>query len=124
LLAGAPMRQEGGVARRARVTLDVKATPFGTYDQAVIAAIQKRWYDLLDETSVVPRTGKVVITFRLHSDGRITNLQVVEEDVGDILTVLCRRGISDPSPFAPWPSEMRRVVGRDYRDLRFTFFYL
>ena len=124
-LAGQKMKQDGGVKRRALISsLDVKATPFGAYDAAIIAAIQKRWYDLLDESNFPPRTGKVVVEFRLYSDGRITDLKVTEEDVGDILTVFCRRAISDPAPYAPWPSDMRRMVGKEYRDVKFTFYYL
>jgi membrane protein involved in colicin uptake len=124
LMAGRKMKQEGGVRRRASVSLDVKGTAFGSYDAAIIAAIQQRWYDLLDESSFPPRTGKVVIEFRLYYDGRITDLRVTEEDVGDILTVFCRRAISDPAPYAPWPSDMRRMVGKEYREVKFTFFYL
>jgi outer membrane biosynthesis protein TonB len=127
LMTGEKMRQEGGVRRRALMSsLDVKATPFGAYDAAVIAAIQKRWYDLLDESSFAPRTGKVAIEFRMHYDGRITDLKIVEVEpgVGELLALYCRRAISDPAPFAPWPSDMRRMIGRDYRDVKFSFFYL
>jgi outer membrane biosynthesis protein TonB len=124
-MAGKKMKQEGGIKRVHLVaSLDVKATPFGAYDAAIIAAIQKRWYDLLDQSTFPPRTGRVVIEFRLYSDGRITDLKVTEEDVGDILTVYCRRAISDPAPYGPWPSDMRRMIGKEYRDVKFTFYYL
>jgi hypothetical protein len=66
----------------------------------------------------------VGIEFRLHYDGRITDVRVVEQDVGELLSLYCRRAVSDPAPFAPWPTEMRQMVGRDYRDVRFTFYYL
>ncbi|HKS37756.1 MAG TPA: hypothetical protein VJW76_11240 [Verrucomicrobiae bacterium] len=124
-MAGKKTKQDGGV-RRAQIvaSLDVKATPFGAYDAAIIAAIQKRWYDLLDQSTFPPRTGRVVIEFRLYADGRITDLKVTEEDVGDILTVYCRRAISDPAPYGPWPSDMRRMIGKEYRDVKFTFYYL
>jgi outer membrane biosynthesis protein TonB len=124
LLAGQRMRQDGGVRRRGQVSLDAKATPFGDYDAAIIASIQQRWYDILDEGASSTRSGKVGIEFRLHYDGRITDLRVVEQDVGELLTLFCRRAISDPAPFARWPNEMRQMVGRDYRDVRFTFYYL
>jgi hypothetical protein len=124
LLAGQRMRQEGGVRRRGQVSLDAKATPFGAYDAAIIAAIQQRWYDILDEGTSSTRTGKVGVEFRLHYDGRITDLRVVEQDVGELLTLFCRRAISDPAPFAPWGNEMRQMIGRDYRDVRFTFYYM
>ena len=124
-MAGRKMKQDGGVKRAQIVaSLDVKATSFGAYDAAIIAAIQKRWYDLLDQSTFPPRTGQVVIEFRLYADGRITDLKVTEEDVGDILTVYCRRAISDPAPYGPWPSDMRRMIGKEYRDVKFTFYYL
>lgn len=124
MLAGQRMRQDGGVARRGKVSLDARATPFGAYDAAIIASIQQRWFDILDEGGSSTRTGKVGIEFRLHYDGRITDVRVVDQDVGELLTLYCRRAVSDPAPFAPWPSEMRQMVGRDYRDVRFTFYYL
>jgi hypothetical protein len=124
LLAGNRMRQDGGVQRRGSIAVDVKATPFGAYDAAIIHAIQQRWYDILDESTILSRSGKVVIEFRIHFDGRVTDLRVIDQDVGELLSLFCRRAISDPAPFAPWPSDMRRMVGKDYRDVRFTFYYM
>jgi hypothetical protein len=118
------MRQEGGVRRIGAVSVDAKATPFGAYDAAIIRVIQQRWYDILDESTILTRSGKVVVEFRIHQDGRVTDLKVVDEDVGELLSLFCRRAISDPAPFAAWPSDMRRMVGRDYRDVRFTFYYM
>lgn len=124
VIQGEKMKQEGGVKNRgSMVSLDVKGTTFGAYDEAIIAAIQRRWYDILEESNLPTRTGRVVIEFHLHADGRITNLKVVDEDVGDILAVYCRRAISDPAPFAPWPGDMRRQVGKEFREIRFSFFY-
>jgi hypothetical protein len=124
LLAGERMRQDGGVRRPGHVAFNVKATPFGEYDGAIIRAIEQRWYGILDESAFVTRSGKVVVEFRIHYDGRVTDLKVVEQDVGELLSLYCRRAISDPAPFGPWPSDMRRMVGRDYRDVRFTFHYM
>ncbi len=121
------MKQEGGVRlNRISTSFDTKATPFGAYDAALIAAIQQRWYDVLDENDnkYAPRPGKVIIDFRLHPDGRVSNVKVAEQDVGDILALYCRKAISDPAPYAPWPNDMRRSIGQDYRDVRFTFFYM
>jgi hypothetical protein len=124
LLAGNRMRQDGGVQRRGSISVDVKATPFGAYDAAIIRAIQQRWYDILDESTILTRSGKVVVEFRIHFDGRVTDLRVIDQDVGELLSLFCRRAISDPAPFAAWPSDMRRMVGKDYRDVRFTFYYM
>jgi len=123
LLAGETMKQDGGVPRRGRVSLDVKATPFGSYDAAFIAAVQQRWYDLLDNSRLAQRSGKVVLEFRLTHDGRITDMRVGENEVGDILSVLCQRAVTDPAPYAKWPSDMRRAIGKLYREVVFTFYY-
>jgi hypothetical protein len=124
-IAGEKMKQEGGVKRRAIIaSMDTKATPFGSYDAAIIAAIQKRWYDILDSGDHVRgRSGKVVIDFHLMPDGRVTAVRMSESDVGDLLALICERSIIDPSPFDPWPSDLRRLVQGDYREVRFTFYY-
>ncbi|MDB6016535.1 MAG: hypothetical protein JWR19_1024 [Pedosphaera sp.] len=124
-LAGEKMRQDGGVKRRAVVTsLGAKESPFGDYDGVLIRAIQAHWYDLLNEQAFArDRTGRVTLEFRLNYDGRITDMRVIENGVDEVLSVLCQRAITDPSPYAPWPSDMRRLIGADYREVRFTFFY-
>lgn len=123
-MAGERMKQNGGVSQRGKVSLDVKGTPFGAYDAYIIAAIQKRWYDLLDERDFArDRTGRVVLEFRLHHDGRVSDMTTSETTVGDLLAYICQKAVLDPSPFERWPSDMRRLVGGDFREVRFTFYY-
>jgi hypothetical protein len=118
------MKQEGGVKRSGSVSLDVKGTPFGAYDAAIVAAVQQRWYDLLDERKYASDgTGKVVLEFRLNHDGKISNMKTTESDVNDLLNLLCQRAVLDPSPYARWPDDMRRLVGGNFREVRFTFYY-
>jgi outer membrane biosynthesis protein TonB len=124
-LSGEKMKQEGGV-KRARITssLDVRASPFGNYDAAIIAAVQNRWYDLLDRRQYArDRIGKVTLRFRLNSDGSITELEFVENTVDLALGLLCQSAIKDPSPYGRWPMDMRRIVGAEYREVTFTFYY-
>jgi len=124
-LAGRKMKQEGGVRRLSTLsTLDVKASPFGDYDRAIIVAIQNRWFDLLDMRGFGhEKSGKVVLEFRLHYDGRISNMYVAENTVDEMLSLLCQKAVMDPAPYARWPSDMRRMIGANYRDVRFSFYY-
>jgi outer membrane biosynthesis protein TonB len=124
-IAGERMKQPGGVKRFSlEPSLDVKATPFGSYDALIIAAIQKRWYDLLASRDYAANySGKVIVEFRLNSDGRVTDMKVTENSVTEILALLCQRAVQDPAPFEPWPADLRRMVGRNYREVRFTFYY-
>ena len=117
------MKQEGGVRDRGQFALAVARTPFGSYDAALVAAVQQRWYDLLDNTQFAQHSGRVILEFRLYYDGRITDMKVDGNEVGEILGTLCQRAVLDPSPFAQWPSDMRRAIGKNYRDVMFTFFY-
>jgi hypothetical protein len=124
-LAGQKMKQEGGTKRRLEFTsLDAKATPFGDYDAAFIEAVESRWFSLLDNMSYDGyRRGRVVLKFRLNYDGRITDMQVVDSNVGETLGLLCQKAVLDPAPFDKWPRELRLMVEKDYREIQFAFYY-
>ena len=124
-LVGQRMKQAGGVKRsRLESSLDVKETSFGLYDRKFIEAVQQRWYDLLEKGPFArDRTGQVKIAFRLNVDGRITNMQLLDENVGAVLALVCQRAVLDPQPYGPWPSEMKKAMGQTYREVTFTFYY-
>lgn len=124
-LIGQKMFQEGGVKRFSVVpSLDTKGSPLGGYDARFVAAVQQCWYALLEEQRYsLDRLGKVVVTFRLTAEGRITDMRVEESNVGEIYTTLCQLAITKPAPYEKWPTDVRRLVGNDYRDIRFTFYY-
>lgn len=125
IIEGKTMKQDGGVARSAEVALlDVEGKSFGAYDAGVVAAIQSRWYGLLEDRQyALERSGRVVLEFRLQQDGRITDMKVLDNDVGDFWALICQKAVEDPAPYPKWPAEMRREIGRDYREVRFTFHY-
>ncbi len=112
-LPGEKMKQDGGVSRRHEIaSLDTKATPFGEYDAALVEAISQRWFTLLDERDYASDSrGKVVLQFRLHYDGRITDMSMAENTTGEVLGLICQKAVLDPAPFAAWPSDMRRTLG-------------
>lgn len=123
MTVGERMKQQGGVRNMGSVSLDVKATAFGAYDAAFIAAVQDRWYTVLDAYPYALRSGKVVLHFKLMQDGRILELKVREDTVGELQSLFCQRAIKEPSPYAPWPSDMRRMIGDTFREVTFTFYY-
>ena len=122
---GVELRQDGGVPNvKLSASFDVKATPFGQYDSDFVDAVTYRWYSLLDSQQfALDRTGKVMLRFHLNYDGTITDMAVLENTVGDLLGYVCQKAIKDPSPYKPWPEDMRRLVGANYREITFTFFY-
>ena len=134
-LVGERMKQESSVGRLGVSALDVRGMSFGAYDAAIIQAIQQRWYSLLQarpSTATSPRQaalaqltprGKVVIAFRMHSDGRVTNISLQESDLAGTYLSMCQQAIQDPAPYPKWPADMRRQLQADHRDVRFTFYY-
>jgi hypothetical protein len=124
-LPGPQMKEEGGVHRQAPVpSLDAKATPFGVYDAVFIEAVTQRWYDLLDSRQFArDRSGKVILRFHLNYDGRISDMKVMENTVGDVLGYVCQKAVMDPAPYAKWPTDMREMMNSDYREITFTFYY-
>jgi len=124
-VTGQKMKQDGGVRRHLDINaFDAKATLTGAYDQAMIDAIQQRWDTLLDERNfALDRSGKVVIAFTLHYDGRVSDVEIKSTSVGDTLAYVCRLAITDPAPYMAWPREMRLQIG-DERPITFTFSYI
>src|SRR6185312_365289 len=118
-LPGLKMLQNGGAARvNIAPSFDVKASPFGSYDQAFIEAVSQRWYDLLDSQNfALDRTGKVVVRFHLNYDGTISDMAVLQNTVGELLGTVCQDAIHDPAPFAQWSQEMRQQIGQTYREI-------
>ena len=122
-LIGEKMKQEGGVPRRGGISFDTRSTPYGEYDDALIQAIQDHWYSLLEQRDYASDSrGKVVLKFVLHYDGRVSDMSIAENTAGEVLGLICRKSVEDNSPFASWPTDMRRMLG-DLRHIQFTFYY-
>lgn len=124
-LVGQRMKQEGGAPRfRLQSTPDLMSTPFADYDARVIQAIQQRWFDLLGALPTARNArGRVVLEFYMHSDGSVKEVEVVEDSVGVIQSLVCQKAVSEPAPYGRWPDDMRRLIGDDRREVRFSFFY-
>jgi hypothetical protein len=123
-LPGQKMQQNGGVPRHGKALMDAIATPFGQYDRALIEAVQQRWDDLLDSQKfALDRRGKVTVTFHLNSDGSVTESKISSNSVGDLLGYVCQEAIEQAAPFGQWPGDMRRMIGANFREITFTFFY-
>ncbi len=112
-----------GVARIGVDAFNVAASPFGEYDQKMVRAVQSRWYALIEEYALYERSGTVTITFEVHEDGTVHNLQRMENLVGDLLASFCEKAILDSTPFEPLPDRLRLLLGNQPREASFTFYY-
>jgi len=115
---------DGGARQQHNASLAVQATGFGAYDRMLIDSVRYRWYDLLGNLSADGyRQGKVVIQFTLNYKGDVTDVNVGQNSVSEMLALMCEKAIRDPAPFGEWSREMRLAVGSDSRRITFTFFY-
>ena len=85
--------------------------------------ISQKWYGILDRNKhSVTKTGKVVIYFKLHSDGTVSDMKIKENNVTDFQADVCVRAIQTSAPFPEWPPEMVKKLGT-HKDVVFTFDY-
>jgi hypothetical protein len=121
---GVQMKQDGGVHQHAMIpSNDVKLTGFGDYDERFYEAVSQHWWDLIaSQNFALDRRGKVVLQFRLNYDGTITEMNVAQNEVGDLLGYVCQKAITDNAPFEHFSTDMRVKLG-DSRDCQFTFYY-
>ena len=124
-LPGQQLEQEGGVKRQLQwSSLDAKSTAFGAYDRAIVEAVTQRWYDLLDSRRfAMDRTGKVTLQFKLKADGSVAEMHTLENTVGEMLGYVCQSAVEEAAPFAQWPADMQRMIGANFREITFTFYY-
>jgi hypothetical protein len=124
-LPGLQMRQNGGVPNKQLISsLDVTGSPLGQYDQLIIEAVQQRWDDLLNSQQfALDRSGRVTLRFHLNYDGTVSDMTVLNNTVGELLSLVCQEAIEEAAPFAPWSGEMHRTIGANYREITFTFLY-
>ena len=92
---------------------------------AFIEAVTQRWYDLLDSQQFAhDRTGKVVLRFHLNYDGTITDMtDRCKTPSANCSGYVCQTPSTTPRRMRAWPADMRRMVGANYREITFTFYY-
>ena len=62
--------------------------------------------------------------FRLHEDGSVSDIRIVESTVRRVPEFLCRRAIRESAPFLKWsPVTKADLDGGDSMLIKFTFNY-
>ncbi|MEW6305550.1 MAG: sulfatase-like hydrolase/transferase [Verrucomicrobiota bacterium] len=113
---GVRARPAGGIV----VSIAANESTGGTHDMMAVAAVRERW-NLLRGTRPDPQPfGRATVAFRLHADGRVSNVRMEENSLGDQYRSLCEDAVSTAS-FRSWPADLRRRLDKDHRDLRITF---
>lgn len=123
LIHGPLAKSQGSALRRGQVALDATFSEFGEYEQQFYAALQAGWYQEIEFHQPIDTATRVVVRFKIRSDGTIIDTQVVTSNASEIATWICEAAITKRSPFRPWTKEMVKVFGNE-RVLTVSFRYL
>jgi hypothetical protein len=105
---------------------DARWSNYGEYLQRLIDTVQAQWDKLLSNAGSLPSPGThVVVTFRLKSDGTVSEILKVDGDAGKLGETYCASAITIPgtSPgYGKWTDDMIAMLG-EQQDLTFAFYY-
>jgi hypothetical protein len=126
-IPGERMKLEGASrVQRFSPSFNTEGTIWGSYDAKFIAIVKNQWYRFLDQhPEAFNWAGRVVVNFHLQYDGRITDFEGLENTSGEMQDYGAQKAITRDfgQPYDPWPPSARRMTDKDYRELRFTFYY-
>ena len=122
LVHGPLMRSKSSASRRGAIGIDATFSQFGEYEQQFYAAVQAGWYQEIDFFQPIDTSANVVVQFRIHSDGTVDEVKILQSTASEIATLICQTALTKLSPFRPWTKEMVEVFGQE-RVIEVTFSY-
>jgi TonB family protein len=84
------------------ISFDSKGVEFGPWIARFVAQVRRNWFIPMAAMSM---RGRVVITFNVHKDGRITDVTVARPSTVDAFTLSARNAILSSNPTVPLPLE-------------------
>ena len=109
---GLLLRRPVGVNRAGSIAVDARFSNYGDYTQRMMEAIQSSWWSIIERSRFegVSR-GNVIVRFRLHRDGTVTDAQVVGPEVTRVMTLACKDAVMAPAPYDIWRADMVAMYG-------------
>jgi TonB family protein len=84
------------------INFDSKGVEFGPWIARFVAQVRRNWFIPMAAMSL---KGRVVITFNVHKDGRITDVTVARPSTVEAFTLSARNAILASNPTVPLPPE-------------------
>jgi hypothetical protein len=103
-------------------SLTAKDPAFRDYFRNMADIVNDHWQELL-KSQTWDVSGKVVLSFRLHSDGTISDIKIKHNEVSDLLGNICVAALFVRWDFPIWTPEMRVARPDGFANLEFTFYY-
>jgi TonB family protein len=98
------------------IQFDTKGVEFGPWIRRFVAQVKRNWFVPYAAMSL---RGHVVLTFNVHKDGRITDLQIVQPSTVDAFNNAAFNALTSSNPTMPLPPE----YPSDRAFFTVTFFY-
>ncbi len=108
----------GGGAFGPAIQFDTKGVEFGPWIRRFIAQVKRNWEPLIPLTAMTNR-GHVVVTFNVHKDGALTDIQVIGASPIPAFNTAAYGALSSSNPTAALPPE----YPADKAFFTVTFFY-
>jgi len=120
---GLLLRNPVGVSRAGTLSLDGRFSSYGDYSQRMFEAIQASWWALIERTHFDDfAAGFVVIRFRIHRDGTVSDAEILASTVPPLAALTCKDAILMPAPYDIWRADMVAMLGED-EPVTVTFHY-
>lgn len=96
---------------------------FRPYVRTMLRQIDKEWRRGIAQLRLNPPPGsRVIIRFRLGSDGLVARIEDVDESAGKMATYACVNAITIAQPYRRWTKEMILALGHE-QEFTVTFLY-
>jgi len=121
---GLLLRNNVGVNKAGMIAVSARFSNYGDYSQRMMEAIQSSWWAIIDRTRFeTVASGQVVVRFKLHRDGSVTDAVIESFDVPRLMALACKDAVQSPAPFDAWRADMVALFG-DEDEVVIRFIYL
>ena len=110
----------GAIGQRGDNSPAAMQSDLGKYKQYVYEVVGSYWYPEVDKKFGAIGVGSVTIRFTIHSDGTISDVEVIDGETNQILKSISQNALVSPAPFNPFTPGMIKEVGTSYTD-EFSF---
>jgi len=112
-----------GVSNAGVIGVDAHFSQFGEYLQRLVETVDMEWNNILRASAAGPKPSThVMISFKINSQGEVSEILKVDGDAGEYGTSAALSGIKNRSPYGPWTKDMIAVLGEE-QTITFTFYY-
>lgn len=103
--------------------LNVAATPRGRYEEEVYRRIAYWWYRACDEHrgDIIP--GKIVVSLRLNSRGRLVNMDLIQRSGAGVIQQSFTFGAIRHASLPPMPPAVQEEIVGEVLELIFEFVF-